>query len=139
MNGKALNLGEAEAKKNAAGEAVWFESPYGGSFQLNANAGRAFLAKKDRIEKFIRGRENVKKGADLSTLEQIEVVHRAYVGTYVTGWQNVTGNGDAPIEFNEDNFMRVCAAIDGLFGSISSFINDREEALQEELRVRSGN
>jgi hypothetical protein len=139
MNGKALNLGVAESKKQAASAAVWFDSPYGGSFQVNCDAGRAFLAKKDRIEKYVRGRENTKKSADLPTLDQIEVVHRSYFGTYVVGWQKVNGADDAPIEFTEENFLRVCTAVDGLFGSISAFINDKEEALQEDLKARSGN
>src|SRR5688572_11016151 len=139
MSGKALNLSAIEAKKGESQGRVWFDSKYGGRFLLDLSASRAFLAKQDRVERFVRNRDGVKKGEKLSTLQAVEVVFRAYAGTYVVGWEQVNGENDQPIPFDETNFARVANACDGLFQTIAAFVNEREETLQEELKDLSGN
>lgn len=137
--GKTLNLKAAQelSEKDNSGE--WFESKYGGRYFLRPLEQRAFIAKRDAEEKKIRARQNVKRGTDLTGLQQVECAVRAYVGTFLDRWDAVELEEGKPLELTPENFSKVCEAVPDLFVELSGFISSRDAEHTERLEAHSGN
>lgn len=147
MSEKALTFDQIQkAAEKATEETIAYKSSAGITFQLKPSASREYFLKSERVEKGVRARSNTKRNAELSTVEKIDVMYRAYFGTYVTGW-DLKANGDngelVDVRFDEDNFVGLCINAEkaniGLFGEIGTAINSHQEEAAENLKAHSGN
>lgn len=135
--GLDLSVGRAKAAE-AKADRFDLETSYGAVIHANAGSGNEFIAKRDRMERMIRRRDNIKQRDELNTTQSIEAIRKAYAGTYVTGWSRVQ-DGDTPVQFTDENFNFVCDLYPGLFSEITAAVTEREEANNDALKARSGN